>query len=124
MATKSRSKYSAQVRALAAHLKVKPSTISECRFGDNQYESTDEPGEYLVLTDSEADQVASEQLDSYIEECILDQLPENLRCYFDNDSFKRDALISDGRGHTISSYDGEENEEKIDGEYYFIYRVN
>ncbi len=35
------------------------------------------------------------------------------------DRFVSDAIIADGRGHFLSHYDGEENEE---GEY-FIYRV-
>lgn len=38
----------------------------------------------------------------------------------DIDDFIEDAVDSDGRGHFLSMYDGEENEE---GEYY-IYRVN
>jgi hypothetical protein len=38
----------------------------------------------------------------------------------DMDHFVSDAISSDGRGHFISRYDGEENEE---GEFY-IYRTN
>jgi hypothetical protein len=38
----------------------------------------------------------------------------------DIDEFIQDAIDSDGRGHFINSYDGEENEH---GEYY-IYRTN
>ena len=36
------------------------------------------------------------------------------------DEFIEDAISSDGRGHFLSPYDGEENEE---GDY-FIYRIN
>ena len=42
----------------------------------------------------------------------------------DIDYFVEDAINCDGRGHFISTYDGEENEIKIDGEYYYIYRTN
>ncbi len=49
--------------ALAAHLGCTVESVSECSYGDNQYESDDEPGEYLVLTDSEADDLWDEQLE-------------------------------------------------------------
>jgi hypothetical protein len=38
----------------------------------------------------------------------------------DMDHFVSDAICADGRGHFLSQYDGEENEE---GEFY-IYRTN
>lgn len=40
------------------------------------------------------------------------------------DNFIRDAITSDGRGHFISGYDGEEHEEMVDGSWYYIYRTN
>lgn len=112
------------VLALAAHLSVSPDEITECTYGDNTYECESEPGEYLVLTDSEADAAANERLESYIDECILPECPPGVAQYFDRDSWKRDALLSDGRGHTIAAYDGAENEQKIDGVWYYIYRMN
>lgn len=42
----------------------------------------------------------------------------------DIDYFVEDAINCDGRGHFISTYDGEENEIKVDGEYYYIYRTS
>ena len=42
----------------------------------------------------------------------------------DMDDFVEDAIMSDGRGHFISRYDGNENEELIDGTWYYIYRVD
>jgi hypothetical protein len=30
----------------------------------------------------------------------------------------------DGRGHALSLYDGQENEQYINGETYYIYRIN
>jgi hypothetical protein len=42
----------------------------------------------------------------------------------DMDRFVRDAVMSDGRGHFLSSYDGNELEQKVNGKWYFIYRVN
>lgn len=42
----------------------------------------------------------------------------------DMDSFVRDAISSDGRGNFLSSYDGEEQEIVIDGDYFYAYRQN
>jgi len=86
--------------------------------------------DYLVLTDSEADDKWEESLDSYIEECITPELDKldtlgNLSAYikFDEEMWKRDARM-DGRGHSLASYDGEENEETVNGETFYIYRIN
>ena len=67
--------------------------------------------------------VWEEDLENYIEECILCNLPEPYRYYFDNEKWKGDAKF-DGRGHSLSSYDGCEYEQEIDGETYYIYRTN
>lgn len=42
----------------------------------------------------------------------------------DIDDFVDDAISSDGRGHFMNTYDGEENEIKVNDEYYYIYRIN
>ena len=42
----------------------------------------------------------------------------------DMDSFIEDAIGADGRGHFLSSYDGNENEIVIDDETYYAYRLN
>lgn len=103
--------------------------------------------EYLVLTDNEADEKAKEYiLDSLwaFNKSFLDAHSKAIRqipdkefkdmqgklCESFNDAIKAmiddmdhliaDAILADGRGHFLSGYDGEENEE---GEY-FIYRVN
>lgn len=61
----------------------------------------------LILTDSEADDREEEELDSYIDDCIIPELPECYQNYFDYDAWKRDAHF-DGRGHIIARYDGNE----------------
>lgn len=42
----------------------------------------------------------------------------------DLDDFINDAIAADTRGHFLSSYDGEENEIEIDGNTYYVYRIN
>ena len=116
--------YSLKVRALAAHLNVNPATITEPSDDEQAFECENEPGEWLVLTDSEADDAFDRSLDSYIDDCILHEVPEAYRSYFDSAAWKRDVRISDGRGPSLATYDGQENEEKIEGEWFHIYRVN
>ena len=98
--------------------------------------------EYLILTDEEADQVAEDYIkDSVwafnpsflashtgIDEEIFEMLQD--KCESSNEvitnsikdmeEFIADAIGADGRGHFISSYDGEE-EELND---FFVYRMN
>ena len=42
----------------------------------------------------------------------------------DMDEFVEDAVSSDGRGTFLSSYDSEEVEVVVDGEYFYAYRLN
>jgi hypothetical protein len=42
----------------------------------------------------------------------------------DMDEFIEDAISADGRGHFLSSYDGNEEEVTIDGETFYAYRLN
>jgi hypothetical protein len=79
--------------------------------------------DYLVCSDDEADEKWEESLDHYLEECIYPELSGNLSNYFDDEAWKRDAR-HDGRGHSLSSYDGHENEENVNDTTYYIYRQN
>ena len=44
--------------------------------------------------------------------------------FIDEDDFIEDVISSDGRGHTLSSYNGEEGEVTYNDEWYYIYRTN
>lgn len=79
--------------------------------------------EYYVLTDDEADTKNDESIESYIDECIMPELPKHLQNYFDDERFKRDARM-DGRGHNLAAYDGHENYQTVNGTTYYIYRWN
>jgi hypothetical protein len=109
-----------RVKALAAHLECEPDEISEARYGDNTFHANG--GDYLVLTDDEADAVFRERCISYVDDCL--EIPEKIRPYFDEDRWIQDCRISDGRGHVIGSYDGAENEQRIGDIWYYIYRTN
>jgi hypothetical protein len=45
-------------------------------------------------------------------------------CTFDNDGLEEFLAENEDRGDTLSPYDGEENEEEYNGEWYYIYRVD
>ncbi len=50
---------------------------------------------------------------------------EDLKSLIENlDDFIEDAVSADGRGMFLSPYDSEEQEIKIDGEYFYAYRLN
>ena len=86
-----------------------------------EYDNPDctECNDYLVLTDDEANERWSEYLDCYIDDCVISELPKTYRNYFDYEKWKRDAKY-DGRGHSLSSFDGIENEQNG----YYIYKMN
>ncbi len=77
---------------------------------------------YLILTDDEADEKWDESLQNYIDECILPEIPESYRTYFDEEKWKDDAK-HDGRGHSLASYDGHENSEIVEGETFYIFKI-
>lgn len=77
--------------------------------------------EYKVLTDDEAEAEWDEYLDDYIDNYI--EIPEHVLPYFDRESWKDDAR-QDGRGHSLATYDGNENEETVCNTTYYIYRTN
>ena len=51
-------------------------------------------------------------------------MEESIKDFIDEDEFIDGVVESDGRGHTLSSYDGVENEVSFDDEWYYIYRTN
>jgi len=105
-------------------------------------------GIYMVLTDDEADEKAeeyildsawafnadficrhaglpyeaSEMISSYTKEKCEDA-NDVVLAMIDIDHFVQDTIRSDGRGHFISYYDGEEHEENVFDEWFYIYRI-
>lgn len=104
-------------------------------------------GDYYVLTDDEADKQCKERIlesvwafrpeflswhmndiDVEIIKAIQEKAYENAnepltRLIEDVDHFVDDAVRADGRGHFLSTYDGRENYETINGTTYYIYKV-
>ena len=80
--------------------------------------------EYFVLDEYDANKKFNQYMDDYIDDCVLSEIPESYRNYFDDKAFKKDVLDSDGRGPTLATYDGEELEKMVNGTFYYIYRTN
>lgn len=104
--------------------------------------------DYYVFTDVEADEKATEYIkdslwafnasflsgETGIDEDVFKAIQDNGKCESNNtaiesciddmDSFVEAAIGADGRGHFLSGYDGNENEETVEGETFYIYRIN
>ena len=133
-----------KIEALAKFLEIGIEDITETDWGTLEADGS----EFLVLTDEEADAKAYEEIeeslwafnaDFIIDMCgfsggeksliamqreSCEDCNEFIRAMIEGtcgmDSFVESAIESDGRGHFISGYDGEE----VEQDEYFIYRVN
>lgn len=110
-----------KIIALAQHLGCEVDELTQSNYDENSFEFGN--SEYLVLTDNEADDLWDEDLENYIDECILPELDKRYQNYFDREAWKSDAKM-DGRGHSLNRYDGEEYEETVSGERFYIYQTN
>ena len=110
-----------KIKALAKNLQVDYEDIDISKYDENVF--TYHKQEYLVVTDDEADELWEQELDNYIDEYILSELPEQYHFYFDSEKWKDDAKM-DGRGHSLNRYDGNEDYETINDVDYYIYRQN
>ena len=78
------------------------------------------------VSEEKIDQLAEERA-QYAKENPVESLNEmgmDISDYVDLDDLVYDVINLDGRGPFISSYDGYENEERINGEWYYIYRID
>lgn len=118
-----------KIIALAMHLSsgvYEDKTEEEKAELLEEAEKAIEDYDYEVYTDEEADDKWDEELDNYIDECIMPEFDRhlpNMYVYFDDEAWKRDARY-DGRGHSLARYDGVENYEEVDRETFYIYRQN
>lgn len=138
-----------RIKALANFLECEIEDIAEKSWQRNEFGYGKD--DYFVLTDSEADELAKTYIRdslwafnasfilnhsragwSCVVEKALKKMQEEL-CESGNElvfaliddfnKFVEDAISEDGRGPFISRYDGYEDEERIEGEWLYIYRV-
>lgn len=73
-----------------------------------------ELSEAICAFQSEKCEDASDALLELVEKC----------CKGGIEAFAESAVSADGRGHFLSGYDGEENEQEHEGQTFFLYRTN
>ena len=133
--------------ALATKFGCAPKDVGEYEDGRYEIDGVD----YLVLTDSEADEKVEEYVENTlwafspnflssvtgVDESVFEAIQDNGRCEDNNGAIMSilyatetsisevagEAISWDGRGTFLSSYNGEEIEVYVDGEYYYCYRI-
>ena len=133
--------------ALAEKFGCAPSDVEEYSDGEYVIDGAD----YLVLTDSEADDKVEEYVEDTlwafspsflasvtgVDESVFVAIQDNGNCEGNNEAIQsildatntsmsevaEEAVRRDGRGHFLSQYDGQEIEVYADGEYYYCYRI-
>lgn len=106
--------------------RLNPEYCTATRYNDDRIDTPH--GQYLCLTDDEADRMVRKQLRDYVNECL--EIPDTIRPYFDEDAWVRDALrnYNDGKNMilgelAVGSRYGSENEYQADdGAWWYIYR--
>jgi hypothetical protein len=112
-----------EILALSLYLDVPLCDITEASYNhyenDRSYDVGNE--EYSVINDDIIDEVWEE----YIRQCVDDYMTmsDNIRQYFDYERYADDVRISDGYG-SLSPYDGNDDEQIYNDEYYHIFRMN
>ncbi len=97
---------------------LSPSDLNAISEQGNEFDN-----KYLVLTNEEADEMAESYAQSYCDDVVLPEIPEPYRRFIDEQAVI-DAVLYDGRGICLSSYDHSEETQEVDGTTYYIYRVN
>ena len=90
----------------------------DIEYDDDSYEYTDEAKDNYV--ERRKSEVKNDPV-SFLKDWGME---ESIKDFIDEDGFIDDVVSSDGRGHTLSSYDGVEHEIVYGDEWYYIYRTN
>ena len=92
--------------------------IEDIRMDDDSYEYTEEAKDNYV--ERRMDEVRDDPV-GFLRDFGME---DSIKDFIDEDDFIEGVIEQDGRGHTLSSYDGEENEVSFNDEWYYIYRTN
>ena len=78
-----------------------------------------------IYKDNTIDEVNGQGVDYFVDNFgwSLEDAVDSF-CTFDNDGLEEYLADNEDRGDTLSPYDGNEDEEEYDGEWYYIYRVD
>jgi len=104
-----------EIQDRITELEERKEEISE---DEDNWEYTQEAKDRYV--ESRMDEVRADPMDALRNFGMEDRIAD----FIDEDAFIEDVISTDGRGHTLSSYDGEEGEVSFNDEWYYIYRTN
>ncbi len=90
----------------------------DIKMDDDSYEYTEEAKDNYV--ERRKDEVKDDPV-GFLRDFGME---ESIKDFINEDDFIEAVIEADGRGHTLSSYDGNENEISFDDEWYYIYRTN
>lgn len=79
--------------------------------------------QYAVIESDDIEGVFAKHIEAFVDDCVLPDIPEAYRNYFDTEKYTRDVEANDGYGG-MATYDGNDNEVVVDGKYYHIFRMN
>ena len=96
-------------------LEIEKQDISD---DDDNWEYTQEAKDRYV--ESRMDDVRDDPMEALRNFGMEDRVAD----FIDEDGFIEDVISTDGRGHTLSSYDGNEGEITFNDEWYYVYRTN
>lgn len=101
--------------------------LEDCDYGSDFYTYGDiikiGNEEYVVVPYDDMEALFHDYMEEYIDECILYEIPEQYRAYFDYEKFIDYVECNDGFD-IMSSYDGCIDDIDILGESYYIFRIN
>lgn len=95
--------------------------LHQIKYDELDYLATIQGVDYLIGDDDDMNLSWDKELNYYIDECILPEMPERYHVYFDDKAFKDDCRC-DGRAHSLNRYDGSESEQDALGITYYIYQ--
>jgi hypothetical protein len=104
-----------EIKDRITELEERKEEISE---DEANWEYTEEAKDRYV--ESRMDEVRDDPMDALRNFGMEDRVAD----FIDEDAFIEDVISTDGRGNTLSSYDGDENEVSLNDEWYYIYRTN
>ena len=104
-----------EIQDRITELEERKEEISE---DEDNWEYTQEAKDRYV--ESRMDEVRDDPMEALRNFGMEDRVAD----FIDEDAFIEDVISTDGRGHTLSSYDGEEGEVSFNNEWYYIYRTN
>jgi hypothetical protein len=79
---------------------------------------------WRIMSESEYQTYSDEIIDNFIDECVLPEIPDYLQSYFDTDAYIRDIDYAGDRDGLVAAYDGVVYQQKINGVWFYFWRMD